>query len=633
MAADTADPVHIWLVATRLMDGDGVPQDEEAARDYLSRLEVSTNVERLSRLALLLRCGSEVRMDVSESLRWYRRCCELGDVCSFEHLGRCYEKGIGVEVDLVEAARLYQRASELGSRTSQLSLGVFHWRGIGGFSVDRAQAVRLWRLGGLEIPDSSAASSIPRDDSSARSSRFFSSEVETDETGINRRESESLSVNRESEIPVTTAEIDSRTASAELSIADRESRSSESESRSTFEPSEAAAPSDLRGHDLPPDSVELEGRNLAAPFTSTADRVSVDCASRPFDPVRIPESGSGPHSEERPLSSPPREHLSVEGVIDDPPREMVSRPEMPDSPDMARPSDSFEAVTEAICGEADELSPDLSPADYVGDVVPRAPCESFALSTSDHFIDSIVLADNRSVRDFLGESPPAAEIVRLSGEGIRREGSRCVADAFDKDQGRLLCEEMLKCDTMESVLRLCAVFYTRNTFLYRRVNQFLRSSREADVDTGRNLGLYIGLLRECFCVSGGSSPLLWESPTVVYRGADFTIDVVVDYARRPEELIRWQGFTSSSRDRKIALSFPGNVLFEISLAHPVASLDSVSAFKNEHEVILSPYQRFQLNCVRWDSECGRWILSVEEESNLPAVKSWLVKVDEDPAVE
>jgi hypothetical protein len=194
---------------------------------------------------------------------------------------------------------------------------------------------------------------------------------------------------------------------------------------------------------------------------------------------------------------------------------------------------------------------------------------------------------------------------------------------------------MIKCETIEATLRLCAIFYTRDTFLYRRVNAFLRSADETVAETGRNLSLYIGLLRECFCVWRGLSPLSWECPKVVYRGADFGFDILADYARRPDELIRWQSFTSSSRDRQVALAFPGNVLFEISLFHSVPSLDDISAFKHEHECILSPYQRFILNGIRWDGDCRRWILSVEEVIDLPEVESWFAnptRTSESPVV-
>jgi hypothetical protein len=124
--------------------------------------------------------------------------------------------------------------------------------------------------------------------------------------------------------------------------------------------------------------------------------------------------------------------------------------------------------------------------------------DSFGLLHSHAAIESVVLADNRPVREFLAEGHSASEIAKLAGEGIRLEGSRCLEGPFEREQGRVFCEEMMECDTMETLLRKCAAFYTHDKFLFRRVNQFLRSSSEADEETGRNLGLYIGLLCECF---------------------------------------------------------------------------------------------------------------------------------------
>jgi hypothetical protein len=395
MAAESNDPVYIWKAASRLMEGDGVAKDREVAHRYFARLESSTNVERLSRLALMLRCGWGVRMDIGESLRWYRRCCDLGDVVSLEHLGRCYEKGIGVDTDEIEAARFYELASEGGSRTGRLSLGVFHWRGLGGFRMDRVEAVRLWRLGGLEMPDAAVnrdgSISIRSGESEARSSRFFSWNAETELTGTPRSATDFLSLNEIGQI---------------------------SRSSSSF-PAE-------------PDSVQ---------------------------PLSVSRSEESDHC-------------------------LIMR-------DQNRPE------IEAADTDQDQqrsLTRDSR----------RTTCKSFALCTSGHVIESVVLADNRPVRSFLGEGRPALEIGRLAGEGISREGLRCLEGSFEGEEGRLLCVEMMECDTMESLLRTCAIFYTRNTLLSRRVNKFLRSGTEwdAETETGRNLGLYIGLLRECFCVSG-----------------------------------------------------------------------------------------------------------------------------------
>jgi hypothetical protein len=90
--------------------------------------------------------------------------------------------------------------------------------------------------------------------------------------------------------------------------------------------------------------------------------------------------------------------------------------------------------------------------------------ESFALSHYDQAIEGVVLPDNQSVPAFLGKIPPAREIARLAGEGIRQEGLRCLEGASDADTGTKLCHDLIECDTIEAVLRTCAHFYTRDTF-------------------------------------------------------------------------------------------------------------------------------------------------------------------------
>jgi hypothetical protein len=283
----------------------------------------------------------------------------------------------------------------------------------------------------------------------------------------------------------------------------------------------------------------------------------------------------------------------------------------------------FERIDSAIRAEPD----DLIHRDSLASSSPGGTCDSFGLSTSHSVISSVVLGDNRNVQGFLGEAHSAKEIARLAGDGIHLEGRRCLGGPLESEAGRLLCEELIQCHDIPSLLRICAAFYTRNTFLYRRVNRFLRSSEESESDreTGRNLGLYIGLLRECFCVRDGPSPVSWASPGVVYRGANFSLDIVADYVRGGGEIIRWQGFASASRDRGEALGFPGTVLFEILVGGAVASVDDVSAFKHEQEIILTPYHSFSLKGVRWDGDSRRWILSVSEDAGSWTVPSWFPK--------
>jgi hypothetical protein len=308
-----------------------------------------------------------------------------------------------------------------------MSLGVSHWQGIGGFSVDQGEALRHWRLGGLEIPDSALSDgnrlSVPSSDSTVRSSPFFSSTSETAATGVDRRVDAGLSF-------IATNGI---TGSSSSSVG-------------------AAHPLDCAVHvlDLRTSGYrgEVEANHRMQPRSSV---VGVD--------------------------SPPRAGPSEICRVQRPPSDLDSSALNPGGQEPLRTSTHG------------HLSATFS--------VP----ESFALETSSHAIESVVLANNRSVRGFLGEGPPAHEIASLAAEGIRCEGLRCREGRSEAVEGRVLYDEMLECDTIESRLRISASFYTRSTFLYRRVNTFLRLRADWDAETGRNLGLYIGLLRECFALA------------------------------------------------------------------------------------------------------------------------------------
>jgi hypothetical protein len=69
------------------------------------------------------------------------------------------------------------------------------------------------------------------------------------------------------------------------------------------------------------------------------------------------------------------------------------------------------------------------------------------------------------------------------------------------------------------------------------------------------------------------------------------------------------------------------VLCQISLRRPVALLEGISAFANEHEVIVNSYQWFQIETVRWDAQCSRWILPLRQFDGRPCdiddAASWL----------
>jgi hypothetical protein len=234
-------------------------------------------------------------------------------------------------------------------------------------------------------------------------------------------------------------------------------------------------------------------------------------------------------------------------------------------------------------------------------------------------IESVKTLNDILVSEFL-RTATFEMIVNLTTTGIVQEGNRELDGKNNAQDAAEISAEIRKCSDIRSLLQKCAYCYTKETFLYRRVNQFLRESPTGDLETGKNLGLYIGLLRECFCIDSGV--FTWERPEILYRGVDFSVEVVADYARRKHQPIWWQGFTSASKNINVALKFGQTVLFEISTWNPSPSVGKNSAFQSEKEFILNPYQQFYLGKVRWKEEINRWVISVKGEES-PQASPWL----------
>jgi hypothetical protein len=108
-------------------------------------------------------------------------------------------------------------------------------------------------------------------------------------------------------------------------------------------------------------------------------------------------------------------------------------PQLPDSP---------RTESQAIRGDV------LAGLDSLSAAASGGTRESFGVCNSDPAIESVVLSDNRNVRELLGEGLPPLEIARLAGEGIREEGLRCLEGASEGEIGNDLCTEMIAYDTI-----------------------------------------------------------------------------------------------------------------------------------------------------------------------------------------
>jgi hypothetical protein len=103
---------------------------------------------------------------------------------------------------------------------------------------------------------------------------------------------------------------------------------------------------------------------------------------------------------------------------------------------------------------------------------------------------------------------------------------------------------------------------------------------------------------------------------------DLEFDDVADYARRPGDVIYWQGFTSTTANITVAYEFEGNVLLMIIPVDPSAGTEDLSFIPVEQEFVISPYQGFYLRGVAFDDVSHRWIIELVGMPS-PSPKSWL----------
>jgi hypothetical protein len=146
--------------------------------------------------------------------------------------------------------------------------------------------------------------------------------------------------------------------------------------------------------------------------------------------------------------------------------------------------------------------------------------------------------------------------------------------------------------------------YTRagDTSSHARINNALARSQGADLPDDDVRELVIELV--------SAVRLLWtpQGASKVYRGLRCDDVALYEQAKLEGKPVQWDSFTSTSRDRQVALSFAGSpvapaprLLFVIKRdpSHcAAADISKYSAFPDEQEVLLLPAMRFEVEQIR-----------------------------------
>lgn len=130
-AVVAGSPTAQYELAQRLLEGHGVPLDQQAAALWFERAASSGLAPAQFRLAALYSKGVGVQRDAAAAKRWYAKAAEAGNARAAHNLAVMYAEPVGETPNYAEAAKWFRKAAEWGVRDSEFNLAILYARGLG----------------------------------------------------------------------------------------------------------------------------------------------------------------------------------------------------------------------------------------------------------------------------------------------------------------------------------------------------------------------------------------------------------------------------------------------------------------------------------------------------------------------
>lgn len=146
-AAAQGQASAMYNLALFYMEGlGGLPKDPQHSLELLTDAAENGLCKAQLYLGLYYADESSSHCDYSKAVPFLEMAAAKNDPSAEYNLGICYERGLGIERNMSKAANLYKAAAALGHTGAQYNLGVFYEHGLGGFSVDKNEAARFYRM-------------------------------------------------------------------------------------------------------------------------------------------------------------------------------------------------------------------------------------------------------------------------------------------------------------------------------------------------------------------------------------------------------------------------------------------------------------------------------------------------------
>ncbi|CAF1167092.1 unnamed protein product, partial [Didymodactylos carnosus] len=188
-------------------------------------------------------------------------------------------------------------------------------------------------------------------------------------------------------------------------------------------------------------------------------------------------------------------------------------------------------------------------------------------------------------------------VIELAIKGILIESKLYIDKETAMKDAEYLTNELRKVQNAKELSVMhekCIQLYTKESFLYRIINETLRDNNRTKFET---LGPFCYLL---YNYAGSMKNKQGKLPDkiVLYRGECITSELVEEYKSTLDKknvIWKWSQFVSTTKQRDVAEKFGGTSDQGVCIA-------SLSEYTAEDEVLLRPGIRFQIN--RIEEEIG-----------------------------
>ncbi|CAF2941307.1 unnamed protein product [Rotaria sp. Silwood2] len=208
--------------------------------------------------------------------------------------------------------------------------------------------------------------------------------------------------------------------------------------------------------------------------------------------------------------------------------------------------------------------------------------------------------------DTLAEPANRRLMIKKTAEGIITEGKLL----GKQKEAEWMAQQLLNVidGTDQQVWECCAHLYTMESFLYQKMNEYMRLCGDE-----KNKALWKSKVKT-FGPFGYLLQMLTYSKNYnkfyVYRGANLSDDLIEKFRQNIGAYLMFPAFTSTSRNRTKAEQF-GNVLFIIHTSS-MSGNDVVpfSDYPDEEETLLNADFNFYIRSCTVDKTKNKWIINI-----------------------